>query len=311
MSGLLTEAFLSALIFGSITSAIPLLLAGLGEQLSQKAGVMNIGLEGMVLLGAYAGFMATLSTGSEWLGMVAGGIAGVAVAAVMVVMCVILAMNQIIIGIAITLAIQGVTSLLHYFQFSRTYPRLPAADRLPIPLLSDIPVIGPGLFNHHPMVYLSVLIVPLTVWVYRDTFLGLNLTSAGDKPAALDAAGVDVPTIRAVAVLANGFLAGVGGAYMAEVAAGLFIPLMSNGAGYIAIVLAMLARGRAGWVLFGAVLFGACLSATTALQVAGVLVPTDIVQMLPFVMVMAVLIVFGRRASPPAALGIPYTRGAR
>jgi simple sugar transport system permease protein len=112
-------------------------------------------------------------------------------------------------------------------------------------------------------------------------------------------------------VLATGFLAGVGGAFLAEVGAGIFVPFMTNGAGFIAIVLAMLARGRPVWVLFGALLFGACLSMTTALQVAGVAVPTDVIQMLPFAAVMAVLVIFGRRASLPAALGIPYVRGAR
>jgi ABC-type uncharacterized transport system permease subunit len=311
MDSLFSQAFISALIFGSIVAAVPLLLSGLGEQLSQKAGVMNIGLEGMVLLGAYMGFFVTLHTGSTWLGFLAGAIGGAAVAAVMVVMCVTLAMNQIIIGIALTLAIQGLTSLLHFFQFSRTYPRLPAADRLAIPFLSDIPIIGPGLFNHHPLVYVTALSAPAMIWIYHGTFLGLNLLAAGDKPAALDAAGINVPTTRSIAVLVNGLLAGLGGAYMSEVGAGLFVPLMSNGAGYIAIVLAMLGRGRPEWVLYGAVLFGTCLSATTALQVAGINIPTDIIQMLPFVMVMAVLIIFGRRASPPAALGMPYLRGQR
>lgn len=311
MESLLTEAFLSALLFGSVTAAVPLLLAGLGEQLSEKAGVMNIGLEGMVLAGAYMGFFVAIATGSTWAGFLGGAALGGLVAGVMVLMCVFFGMNQTIIGIAITLTVTGLTSLLHYFQFSRTYPRLPAAERLAIPGLADIPVIGPGLFDHHPLVYLSVALVGVFAFVYRRTFLGLNLEAAGDKPAALDAAGIDVATTRTIGTLGAGVLAGLGGAYMSEVGAGLFVPLMSNGAGYIGIVLAMLARGRPIWVLFGAVLFGGCLSITTALQVAGVNIPSDVIQMLPFVMVMLVLVGFGRRASPPAALGLPYFRGQR
>ena len=162
-----------------------------------------------------------------------------------------------------------------------------------------------------PIVYLAVGLVFVLGYAYRHTNLGLNLQAAGDKPAALDAAGVDVVLTRSLAVLTTGFLAGAGGAFLAEVGAGIFVPFMTNGAGFIAIVLAMLARGRPTWVLFGALLFGACLSMTTALQVAGVDIPTDVIQMLPFAAVMAVLVAFGRRASLPAALGIPYVRGAR
>ena len=128
-------------------------------------------------------------------------------------------------------------------------------------------------------------------------YVGLNLEAAGDKPAALDAAGVDVVRTRTLAVLATGCLAGVGGAYLANVGAGLFVPFMTNGAGFIGIVLAMLARGRPIWVLLGAVLFGVCLSLTTALQVAGINIPTDVVQMLPFAAVMVMLVLFARRGA--------------
>ena len=184
-------------------------------------------------------------------------------------------------------------------------------ETLPIPLLAQIPILGPALFDRPPIVYLAIALVFVLAYAYRHTNLGLNLQAAGDKPAALDAAGVDVVLTRGLAVLATGLLAGIGGAFLSEVGAGIFVPFMTNGAGFIGIVLAMLARGRPIWVLFGALLFGACLSMTTALQVAGVDIPTDVIQMLPFAAVMAVLVIFGRRASLPAALGIPYVRGAR
>ena len=311
MTGLFSEVFLSALLFGAVTAAIPLLLAGLGEQMSEKAGVLNIGIEGMMLAGAYLGFVGAFYSGSLWLGFLTGAAGGAAVAVVMALLCVRIGLNQIVIGIALTLGLDGLTALLHHFQFSRSYPRLPAADATVIPLLSDIPVIGPAFFKQHLIVYLAVALVFGMRYVYRRTQLGLNLQAAGDKPAALDVAGIDVVRTRTIAVLTTGALAGLGGAYLANVGAGLFIPFITNGAGFLGIVLAMLARGRPIWVLFGALLFGVCLSLTTAMQVAGINIPTDIIQMLPFLAVMIMLVLFGRRASLPAALGIPYERGAR
>jgi simple sugar transport system permease protein len=311
MNTLFTEPFLVSLLFGAVTAGVPLLLAGLGEQISEKAGVLNIGIEGMMLFGAYAGFVATWYTGSFWLGFLAGGAGGMVVALIVLLLCIRRGLNQIIVGIAITVGIEGLTSLLHFVQFSRTYPRLTAAPVLALPALSQIPVLGKGLFSHSPLVYLSVMLVGAMTWVFRSTYLGLSLEAAGNKPAALDAAGVDVIRTRSFAVLATGFLSGLGGAYMANVGAGLFVPFMTNGAGIIGIVLAMLARGRPVWVLMGAVLFGMSLAMTTALQVAGVDVPTDVVQMLPFAVVMLVLVIFARHSMLPPALGSPYVRGER
>jgi general nucleoside transport system permease protein len=311
MEGLLTQPFLTSLLFGAVTAGVPLLLAGLGEQISEKAGVLNIGIEGMMLFGAYAGFVAAYYTGSFELGFLAGGLGGMAVAVFVVLLCIRNGLNQIVIGIALTIGVEGLTALLHFFQFSRTYPRLSAAPVVELPLLSLIPVLGKGLFSHNIVVYLGVIAVAALTWLFRATYVGLNLEAAGNKPAALDAAGVDVIRTRSLAVLATGFLAGVGGAYMANVGAGLFVPFMTGGAGFIGIVLAMLARGRPIWVLLGASLFGASLSMTTALQVAGINVPTDVVQMLPFAMVMLILVVFARHSVLPPALGLPYVRGDR
>ena len=311
MNALFTEPFLVSLLFGAVTAGVPLLLAGLGEQISEKAGVLNIGIEGMMLFGAYAGFVATWYTGSFWLGFLAGAAGGMAVAFIVLFLCIRRGLNQIVIGIAITVGTQGLTSLLHFVQFSRTYPRLPAAPVLALPGLRLSPILGKGLFSHSPLVYLSVILVGVMTWVFRSTYLGLSLEAAGSKPAALDAAGVDVIRTRSFAVLATGFLSGLGGTYMANVGAGLFVPFMTNGAGIIGIVLAMLARGRPAWVLMGAVLFGLSLAMTTALQVAGIDVPTDVVQMLPFAVVMLVLVIFARHSVLPPALGSPYVRGER
>ncbi len=311
MDALLTEAFLTSLIFGAVTAGVPLLLAGLGEQISEKAGVLNIGIEGMMLFGAYAGFAAAYFSGSFWFGFLMGGLGGMAVAAIVVLLCIRFGLNQIVIGIGVTIGFEGLTALLHFVQFSKTYPRLDQAPVWELPGLSAIPVLGKALFSHSPIVYLAVLLVAGLGWIFRSTFIGLNLESAGAKPAALDAAGVSVTATRAGAVLSTGFLAGLGGAYMANVGAGLFVPFMTGGAGFIGIVLAMLARGNPVWVLLGAALFGISLAMTTALQVAGINIPTDVVQMLPFAMVMLVLVIFARHSVLPPALGLPYVRGDR
>lgn len=311
MEALFTAAFLSSLLTGAIVAGIPLLLAGLGEQMSEKAGVLNIGIEGMMIMGAYLGFLVAWSSGSIWLGFLGGIGGGMVVAGLMAILCVRLGLNQIVIGIGLTLGAEGVTALLHHFQFSRTYPRLPAPVRLDLPILTDIPVLGPSFFGRHPFVYLAILSVFVLAILYRRTALGLTLRAAGEKPAALDVAGGHVAALRASAVLFAGAMAGLGGAYMANIGAGIFIPFMTGGAGFIGIVLAMLARGRPTWVLIGALIFGSALSLTTALQVAGSNVPTDVIQMLPFAAVMLVLVIYGRRARLPAALGLPYERGAR
>jgi simple sugar transport system permease protein len=311
MQALLNESFLISLLFGAVTAGVPLLLAGLGEQISEKAGVLNIGIEGMMLFGAYAGFVAAYYSGSFELGFIAGGLGGMVVAAFVVLLCIRNGLSQIVIGIGLTIGVEGLTALLQFFQFSRTYPRLSAAPVIGLPLLSQIPVLGEGLFRHNVIVYLGVVLVPVLSWLFRRTYIGLNLEAAGNKPAALDAVGVNVIRTRSLAVLSTGFLAGLGGAYMANVGAGLFVPFMTGGAGFIGIVLAMLARGRPIWVLLGAALFGVSLAMTTALQVAGVNIPTDVVQMLPFAMVMLVLIIFARHSVLPPALGLPYVRGDR
>ena len=308
---LFTQSFIITLFLGAIAAGIPLLLAGLGEQLSEKAGVLNIGLEGMMLFGAYTGFLVAWASGNTALGFIAGAGGGMLVAAVMALLCVRLGLNQIVTGIALTLAAEGLTALFHFVQFSRTYPRLDGVAPLPIWPLSEIPFVGPVLFNNNAVFYLAIILVAVFAWIYRQTHLGVALQAAGDKPAALDAAGIDVVRTRSMAVLVTGALAGLGGAYMSIAVAGVFVPFMSHGNGFIAIVLAMLARGRPLWVLGGALLFGGSLSLTTALQVAGVDVPTDVIQMLPFAMVMVVLLVAGRKAALPQALGESFVRGAR
>ena len=311
MSDLLDPAFLTALIAGGLLAGVPLIFASLGEMIAEQSGLLNVGLEGMMLTGAFVGFLAALTSANIWVGLAMGGLAGLLVAAVMVVFCVRLGLDQIIVGIAIVLSAEGATSLLHGTMFGDSYPRLDAVPGFPIPILSSIPILGDSLFNQPLPVYVLLLIVLFISWLRLRTTIGLNLRAAGERPDSLDAAGVSVVMVRSGAELTCGALAGVGGAYLSIVGAGTFVPFVTNGMGFIAIVVAMLGRGRPWWALIGSFLFGMSLSLATALQVIGINIPVDVVNMLPFVSVIVILIVFARDAKLPAALGVPYLRGSR
>jgi general nucleoside transport system permease protein len=307
----MTTAFWTSLISGMILAGMPLVFVSLGETISEQAGILNIGLEGMMLVGAYAGFVAALYSHSPWVGMVAGIAGGMVMSAIMAVFCVRWGLDQIVVGIAVLLVGEGLTSLLHGAQFGTSYPRLGGMMDLKIPLLSKIPVIGHSIFSQPGIFWLGIVLVFVVRWVLRSTNWGLNLRAAGEKPSALDAAGVSVTLTRTLAVLVTGAFAGIGGAYMAIVGSGIFVPFMTNGLGFIAIVITMLARGRASWALAGSFLFGICLQIGTSLQVAGIDIPTDVIFMLPFLVVMLVLVIFARQAFLPAALCVPYKRGKR
>lgn len=317
MTDLLTQDFLTALLAGGILAGVPLLFAALGEMISERAGVLNIGIEGTMLVGAYVGFVAAFHSGSTSLGFLAGAAAGAGVSVIMVVLCVRLGLDQIVVGIAITLAAEGATALIFDAQFAESRPTLGETGRISIPGLSQIPIVGGAdssngsVFSQPAVVYVGLIVVAAVAWMMRRTHMGLNIRAAGDKPSALDAAGVSVTTTRTWAVLFAGAMAGLGGAYLSITAAGLFEAFITQGRGFIAIVLAMLARGKALWVLLGSFVFGISLSISDALQIAGVDISTDLVFMLPFVTVILVLVIFGRRSYLPAALGLPYVRGAR
>ena len=292
------------------------MFTALGETISERAGVLNIGLEGMMLLGAYFGFLGTYYGHSVWLGYLAGMAAGLAASVIMVVLCVWLGLDQIVVGIAIFLAGEGITSVLYQTHFSTTQPRLGAPPDDAIPLLDRIPILGKPLNGEFPLfsqpmiVYLGLAFAVVLTWVFRSTNIGLNLRAAGEKPDALDAAGVSVLATRSYAALATGALAGIGGAYLAVVT-GQFQPFFTQGQGFMAIVIAMLARGRPLAVVAFSLLFGIALSLSTLLQTVGVDLSPEVVHTLPFASIIVALILFARRAYLPPALALPYVRGAR
>jgi general nucleoside transport system permease protein len=311
MGDLFSETFLTALVAGGVLAAMPLLFAGLGETISEQAGVLNVGLEGMMLAGAYGGFVVALETDSTWLGLGAGTVLGALVSLLMVVLCVRMKLDQIVIGIGIVLVAEGLTSLLFDARYAASRPRLPAASEWSVPGLSKLPILGESIFKQHPIVYIGVGLVFAAHYMLRRTSAGLSLRAAGEKPGALDAAGVNVDRTRTWAAIAAGVGAGLGGAYLSVIAAGTFTPFMTQGQGFIAIVIAMLARGTAPWTIVGSLLFGMSLSVATALQLIGIQISTDYVQMLPFIAVIVVLVLFARRSYLPSALALPYVRGER
>ena len=312
-----TQIFWTSAVAGGVLAGVPLMFTALGEAISERAGVLNIGLEGMMLAGAYCGFLGAYYGNTQWLGYLAGIGAGMLASMIMVVLCVWLGLDQIVVGIAITLAGEGITSVLYQTRFSTSEPRLGNVASNPIPLLDRIPIFGKPINGQFPLfsqpliVYLGLAFAGVLAWIFARTNVGLNLRAAGEKPDALDAAGVSVVATRSYAVLATGALAGLGGAYLAIAGTGGFQPFLTQGQGFMAIVIAMLARGRPIAVVVFSLLFGIALSLSTLLQLAGINLQPEVVDIIPFAAIILALILFARRAYLPPALALPYVRGAR
>ena len=308
---LLSPVFLTAFLTALIAATLPLMLAAVGETIGEQAGILNLGIEGVMLIGAYFAFVATLGTGSFWIGAAAGVLSGVITSLLMLVLNVLLGLNQIVIGLAVTMIGGGITSVLYLQNYAKTSPGLGSAPKWDIPLLGDIPVIGPAVFQQPGVFWFCVALTVAVSWLLTQTNWGLGIRAAGQKPASLDTAGGSVVRTRSTAVLLGGVFSGLAGACLAMLSTSTFTPFMVNGLGYVAIVITMLSRGRIGWVAVTSLLYGVTVAFGTALQLTNVSIPADVIKMLPFVVVMITLIVFSRRAVVPPALAVPYIRGAR
>lgn len=311
MSEMLSATFITVFIATVIAQAMPLMLAAVGETIGEQAGILNLGIEGVMLIGAYTGFVVTLMTGSFWIGMLAGAIGGVVANAAMLVLNVWLGLNQIVIGLAITLIGEGITSVLYLQNYTSSPANLGTQPWMPIPGLSEIPVIGPAIFRQSGIFWLAIVLILVLAFALARTSWGLSTRSAGQKPSSLDAAGGSVMRTRSTAVILSGVLVGLGGAYLALLTTATFSPHLTNGLGFIAIVITMLSRGRILIVMLTSLVYGLAVAMGPALQVIGFTVPADIIKMLPFIIVIVMLIVFARSSVVPPALGAPYTRGAR
>jgi general nucleoside transport system permease protein len=300
------EAFLEA----SVRLAAPLALAALGETVSERAGVLNIGLEGSLIGGALGGALGALAAGDPWAGAVAGGLAGMLLATVFAVFTVTLNGDQIITGTAVTLGGLGFTGVVYQGVFGATGTALtlPTLPAVAIPGLSAIPLVGDALFRQAPTVYLAYLLAPLLWWFLFRTERGLELRAVGEEPAAAEAAGIRVGRVRFGAVLFGGLMAGLAGAHLALAHTGTFAQGMSAGKGFIAIAVVVLGRWNPLGVLAAALFFGAASAFQFFLQAVGVDAPYQVILALPYLLTLAALAGWVGRARAPAGLALPWPR---
>lgn len=315
-----TVTFLVAVLTAGIRLAIPVLLAVLGEIITQLSGVMNLGLEGIMLVGGLAGFAATyhleqmtgLTELSTWIGLGAGLVAGLLMGLLMAVLSVTCRTDQVVAGITLVLLGQSLTTYLYRTQPELGNARITGLEPRPIPGLSDLPIVGDIFFNHNPVVYLSVVLVILCGFLLFRTNWGLQIRATGENPSAVDTSGLSVTALRYFCTLAGSALAGLGGAVLTVVQLNLFIEGVTAGRGWIAIALVFFSRWNPGLALGGAFLFGVADALQFRIQALGSEeMPYEFLLMLPYVLTLIVLLFGNSRDQTPAALGIPYLKGKR
>ncbi|MES2281046.1 MAG: ABC transporter permease [Pseudomonadota bacterium] len=300
------------LIAATLSAGTILAIAALGLLINEKAGIVNLGAEGMMLCAAIAGFATVVHTGNSWLGFAAGMAAGALLASIFGVLVIWLNTNQYATGLALSLFGAGFSAFagIKYVQ-----EKLPEQSQYPIPLLGDIPFIGPALFRHHPMVYIAMALAAALIWFLYRTRAGLVLRSVGESPEAAHALGYPVRRIRLLAVVAGGALCGLAGAYVSVVYTPLWVEGMIAGKGWIALALTTFATWRPARVLLGAYLFGGVTMLQFHLQGLGVNIPSQFLTMLPYLSTIVVLVLISRnplwiRVNMPTSIGKPFYPGA-
>lgn len=304
-------SMLISILAAAVSSGTPILFAALGELIGQSAGVMNLGVEGMMLVGAVSGFLTSVRTGNLLLGVAAALLAGGLLGLLHAFMCITLRVNQVVSGLALTLFGTGVSGYLGKSVIGVPLPHHFTAVHLPV--LTDIPIIGPVLFNHDWLVYSSFLLVPALWYLFYRTRPGLHLRAVGESPQTADALGVNVFRIRYVSVVVGGMLAGLGGAYLSLAYAPSWIENMTAGRGWIAVALVIFAVWNPARALAGAYLFGGVDAMGFRIQAMGIRVPSFFLKMMPYVFTVVVLILITASSSKqssraPEALGVPYER---
>ena len=301
-------ATIGPILASTIRNATPLIFAALGGMFSERSGVVNIGLEGLMLISAFAGVVGSHATGSAWVGLGTGLAAGLVFALIHALMCVTFEADQIISGTAINLLALGGTGFLmvEVFGTGGTSPRVSGFGTVPIPLLSGIPLIGEAFFDQSLLVYLMYALIPITFFVVFRTPFGLRLRATGEVPEAVDTAGISVARMRYYGVALSGLLAALGGVYLSMSLLSAFTENMTSGRGFIA--LAALIFGR--WNPFGAAGAALLFGFAQALTFRGgqQAIPPEFIQMLPYILTIVVLAGFGGRAVAPAAIGRPYRK---
>lgn len=307
---LLTGSFIVGLLASSIRMATPLLLAALGETFAERAGVLNIGVEGLMIIGALTGFMVGHFTANPWLGVLAGTVSGILFSALHAYLSAVVAADQVVSGLASNLMALGL-AIFGYraaFGIPASDPRSPTFEAVSIPILSEIPFIGDVFFNHHIWVYVAWLLVPICYVILYRTSWGLKVTAVGENPVSAESAGVSVQGTRFVAVLIGGALGGLAGVTLALAQLGFFKEVMVAGRGFVAIAIVMFGRWNPWGVLVAALLFGVADSLQLRLQTFGLdeYLPPQLLVSLPYLLtVLALLGGTGKRAIP-SALAVPY-----
>ena len=300
------EAFLSS----SIGMATPILLAALGELLVEESGIINVGIEGAMLCGAFFALTVAYFSGSTVLGLGAGVAAGLAINAILAVLVINLAVNQVVAGTALDIFALGVTGVFYRRFFGITGKAFIAKliPRLRFGRLTAIPILGGALFNHNMLVYLAFGLVPIVGYLLWRTRYGLSLRAAGERPEAADSLGLDVYRLRWQALLVAGILTGLGGAYLTLAYAGTFVENISAGRGYVALAVVILGRWKPWGLAAASILFGGAMALQFGLQALGTTIPYQIFLALPYALTLAVLAAVGGQAASPSALGEPYRR---
>lgn len=315
MADFLQYGVLVALFVGTIRTAMPLILAAMGELVAERAGILNLGLEGMILLGAFVGFMVAYFSGSLWLGVLAVIPAGALLGLFIAFLVSTLRVDQIMAGLSVNLLIVGLTTFGFRLAFRNVGVQNPAVvatfSVFRLPLLSQVPFVGEVLFSQHLLTYLGLMLVPvISLFLYR-TRHGLELRAVGDNPRAVDMKGVSVELRQYLVLVFAGIMGGVGGAFLVLAQTGIFVPQISAGRGWLAIALVIFGNWRPRWIVTGALFFGFIDAFQLSLQTLGVPLPYQLLLALPYLLTLVALVIYRSRSQRPLWLGIPYYREAR
>jgi len=311
MNELLQPVVLIGILTGTIRFATPYLYASIGEMFAQRSGVVNLGVDGIMLMGAYAGFFVALNMPGEgglWLGLLIAAIVGLLMGLLMSVISVSLKAEQGISGIGLYIFGLGLSSLLFRVTIG-TVKTIEGFKAIQIPILSDLPVIGELFFKYSIVVYGAFLLIPIAWFILERTTWGLKIKAVGQSPAAADSLGVSVDRVRYVCVCLGGVLAGISGASMSLSLVNLFQDNLTAGKGFIAVALVYFGGWRPLGILIGALLFSTINSLQLFMQVLQVPISSDVANMLPYIITIVALMFPINRARQPAALNKPFERG--
>ncbi len=305
------EIFITGLIAASLRIATPILFAALGETIAERAGVMNLGVEGTMILAAFTSFLTVIITGNHLLGLLAGILIGAFLSFIHAYLSVSLKVNQIVSGLVFTIFGLAMSTALFLMYFGRTVETVTTWETTPIPLLSQIPIIGPALFQQNVLVYAAIiLVIVLSILLFRTSW-GLAIRAVGENPLAADSLGVRVERMRYICTIFGGVMAGIGGACLSLVNFNSFFANMTAGRGWIAIAIVIFGRWRPSLVLGGSLLFGVLESTQSRLQAMGIPIPNQFILMTPYLLTLVALVIMGRKSRQPAALGVPYVKGEK